>query len=112
MIKIGNIKTFVPDGSIAIKVDRSSPLGNPYMMHNESERDTVCDWYDDYFYDIVGNLHSISKNNRFVDKLESIFELAKTEDITLLCWCYPKRCHAETIKRYLEERLVREDINQ
>lgn len=38
-------------------------------------------------------------------ELDRIIELAKNNDITLLCWCYPKRCHAETIKRYIESKL-------
>jgi hypothetical protein len=25
-------------------------------------------------------------------------ELSRKNDITLLCWCYPKRCHAEAIR--------------
>ncbi len=97
MIKIGNITTFKPDGSITIKVDRSSPLGNPFYMGNESLRDFVCDRYEAYF----NAPHPIIFN----DELNRIVELAKTNDITLLCWCYPKRCHAETIKKYIDKIL-------
>ena len=100
-IKIGNIRTFKPDGSIAIKVDRTSPLGNPFYMCNESVRDYVCARYEEYF----NAPHPIIFN----DELNRIVELARTNDITLLCWCYPKRCHAETIKRYVEDRLEKEN---
>ena len=101
-IKIGNIRTFKPDGSITIKVDRSSPLGNPFYMCNESVRDYVCDRYEAYFNNAYSNTANIDT------ELNRIVELAKTNDITLLCWCYPKRCHAETIKRYIEDCLKRE----
>lgn len=97
MISIGNIQTFKPDGSIAIRVDRTSPLGNPFFMAKEEQREEVCDRYEEYF----DCPHTIIFNT----ELARIVELAKTNDITLLCWCYPKRCHAETIKRYLEKQL-------
>ena len=108
-VKIGNIRTFVPDGSIAIKVDRTSVLGNPYVMPDETFRDTVCDWYDDHFYDTVDSLafYHIS----FKNELNRIIEIARTNDVTLLCWCAPKRCHAETIKRYIERKLE-ESVNE
>lgn len=103
-IKIGNIRTFKPDGSITIKVDRSSPLGNPFYMCNESVRDYVCDNYERYFDNTVRVRHTI-----FTNEVDRIVELAKTNDITLLCWCYPKRCHAETIKRHIECQLKLEE---
>ena len=102
-IKIGNIRTLVPDGSVVIRVDRTSVLGNPYIMPDESYRDTVCDWYEDYFYDTVNSVEG--DHVSFKNKLNSTIEIARTNDITLLCWCHPKRCHAETIKRYIEHKL-------
>ena len=102
-IKIGNIRTFVPDGNIVIRVDRTSVLGNPYVMPDETYRDTVCDWYEDYFYETVNSLSD--KEQSFKNALNHIIDDAKNNDVTLLCWCYPKRCHAETIKRYIEQKL-------
>ena len=104
-IKIGNIRTFKPDGSIAIKVDRTSPLGNPYRMSSEIYRDAVCIKYDFMIYTKIKDKQDIS----FIHELNRIVELARTNDITLLCWCYPRRCHAETIKRYIEHRLEKEN---
>ncbi len=31
------------------KVDRTSPIGNPFYMRSEAERDKVCDEYQLYF---------------------------------------------------------------
>ena len=31
--------------------------------------------------------------------------LIKEHDICLACWCAPKRCHAETIKKFIEKYL-------
>ena len=105
MISIGNIKTYRYDGTnLPIKVDRSSLLGNPFPMRVETDRNRVCDLYQQHFNELI----SSQKNYRFMKELDRIYELSKTKDIVLLCWCAPKRCHAETIKRYLEERLENE----
>lgn len=100
-IKIGNIKTHKKDGSIAIKVDRTSVLGNPFYMSDESKRDVVCDKYEEYF-----NKKTNEKTDmKFMSELYRINALSQQNDITLLCWCSPKRCHAETIKKYIETEL-------
>lgn len=103
-ISIGNIRTHKNDASIAIRVDRSSVLGNPFHMAHESQRDVVCDQYEIYF----NNKLKKGTDLAFIGELNRIYELYKTHDITLLCWCSPKRCHAETIKRYLERRCADE----
>lgn len=100
MIKIGNIRTYKKDNSIPIKIDRSSVLGNPFYMQNESKRDFVCEQYETYFKDKI-------KNNDvyFINELNRIYEICIKNDVTLLCWCSPKRCHGETIKRYIDEKI-------
>lgn len=99
-IRIVNLRTYkpIPD-EILFKVDRSTKLGNPFYMHNESERDEVCDKYEKWFWE--------NYNEPFYDYLSEIAYAACTKDIALGCWCYPKRCHAETIKAHLEWYLER-----
>lgn len=101
MIRIGNIKTFEDDGSVRFLVDRRSPLGNPFVMRNEDQRDKVCNSYEGWFDKRLND----NKRDGFKGELARLHSISKTQDITLLCWCHPKRCHAETIKRYLDERL-------
>lgn len=101
-IKVGNIRTHKNDGSIAIKVDRSSVLGKSFYVADESKRDSVCDRYEVYFNDKI----KYGIDGAFIRELSIIFEVAKTHDVTLLCWCAPKRCHAETIIRYIESVLA------
>jgi hypothetical protein len=88
-----------PD-EILIKVDRSSILGNPFIMKNESERNKVCDLYDNYFYNKIDE-----QDEKFVDELDRIIDLADTNNIALGCWCIPKRCHAQTILNYVCDHL-------
>ena len=97
-IKVGNIRTHKKDGSIAVKIDRSSVLGNPFYMTEESKRNLVCDQYQEYFNKKITS----GTDSKFIDELNRIYDISKSNDITLLCWCSPKRCHGETIKRYIE----------
>lgn len=95
-----------------VRVDRASVLGNPFIMRDESERDAVCDEYQVYFDAIVNNKLSVLKNycvsskerEEFMNELRRLYKLLrKYNTLELYCWCAPKRCHAETIKNFLEK---------
>jgi hypothetical protein len=96
MIRIVNLRNYkLHENEVLIKVDRSTCMGNPFIMRNESMRDEVCDAYEEYFYRRLYNC----------DTMKRIIRIAKKHDVALGCWCYPKRCHAETIKNFIEEEL-------
>jgi hypothetical protein len=98
MIEICNLRYENIKFDYDIKVDRSSILGNKFYMHNESERNIVCDKYELYFKE------QLSRNKAFVNELRRLYKIYKTYGkLRLFCWCYPKRCHAETIKKFLEK---------
>ena len=98
MITILNLRSQKPKHPWDFKVDRSSTVGNPFNMKNESARDKVCDQYRDWFY-------YAAHNQDFFNYLNKLSEVYKQHGkINLFCWCSPKRCHAETIKEYLIER--------
>ena len=100
MIRVVNLRNYKEnDNEVLIRVDRSSILGNPYRMFNESQRDKVCDLYEKRFLRIVNGEEN---NPHFRKELKRIYEIAKKHDVALGCWCSPKRCHAETIKEYLD----------
>ena len=78
------------------RVDRGTPVGNPFYMHDESERDKVCDKYELYFRKLI------TYSDRAVNYLNSMLDaLRKYGHIELYCWCAPKRCHARTIRGWL-----------
>lgn len=86
------------------RVDRQSIVGNPFYMANESIRDDVCDRYEEYFN------KQVNTNPAFRRYLEEISTaLRKYEKVYLYCWCYPKRCHAETIKKWLLQNIQGEN---
>ena len=100
IVNIRNLRTEQNKG-IVIRVDRTSVLGNPFYMHTEAERDKVCNEYEAYFNKKVTEKTDIA----FMNELRRIYKLAKEHDICLACWCAPKRCHAETIKKFIEKYL-------
>ena len=62
MIRVGNLRSLkLMKGEVLVKVDRSSVLGNPYFMKDESKRDEVCDKYEVYFNNKIS-----SKDERFL----------------------------------------------
>jgi len=80
---------------------RGSPLGNPYRMKGPYDRDRVCDEYEKYFDHCV----KVIGDKGMVNQLNKIATLANKGDVNIVCFCAPKRCHCETIKRHVEEQM-------
>lgn len=105
-IHILNMRTNPFEGFYGeFKVDRCTPVGNPFIMNGEGSREHVCNEYDNWF-----KVQTIKKNKAFIAYLSQIQrELALGSDIFLFCWCAPRRCHAETIRDWLLEQIKGED---
>ncbi len=99
MIEICNLRKQKPTEPYDVKVDRTSALGNPFYMKNESERDKVCKQYQEWFYEEL--FDSVIQAELWL--LKDI--LTKYGKLRLFCWCSPKRCHAETIRDYILKSL-------
>lgn len=98
VIRIMNMRSVRPSLPYDFIVDRTSPLGNPFRMSNEFKRDLVCDKYEEWMATQL-----LEKNPTVLSELTRIDKaLKKYGKVRLFCWCTPKRCHAETIKRMLE----------
>ena len=74
----------------AVRVDRQSIWGNPFIMRNDSdeERNRVCDAYEKWLQERPAMIDRAKRELRGKD---------------LACWCAPKRCHAETLLRIANE---------
>ena len=93
------------------RCDRQSPIGNPYFMHNEGERDLVCEKYFKVFDQIMhdasladnakarGMTGTVKEFRDYIHRIEKHHATHGT--VTLACWCSPKRCHCETIREWL-----------
>lgn len=68
----------------AIYVGRPTKWGNPFWMRSENERDTVCEKYEAWIK-TKPELIAAAKNE------------LKGKD--LVCFCAPRRCHADTLLR-------------
>lgn len=83
------------NNAVNIRIDRSTALGNPFVMYNQSdkERDRVCDSYELYLQAHANNPGSMR------DLLLHIFKEVKAGNhVNLQCHCAPKRCHGDNIK--------------
>jgi hypothetical protein len=67
---------------LAVRVDRGTLFGNPFILDDDGDRDEVCDSYRDYY---LPNKPSILRR------------LPSLKGKVLICHCYPKRCHAESL---------------
>jgi hypothetical protein len=90
MIIVGNRKR----GARGIYVGRPSPLGNPFAMRHETERDQVIRDYEDWLAEQL-----LDPSSREMSRLAA---LARRQDLCLVCWCAPLPCHADVIKRTIE----------
>ena len=66
-----------------VPIDRGSPWGNPFVLDEDGDRDTVCNSYGVYI-DLKYSL--VKRVNELQGKV-------------LACWCYPKRCHGDELIR-------------
>ena len=98
IIRVPDTQKYVALGYAVVRIDRQTPVGNPFYMHNEAERDTVCDQYKEYFNRKITE----KTDTMFLDYLRTIYKLALQKPVALACWCAPKRCHGETIKAFIE----------
>lgn len=91
-----------------------SILGNPYTHIKDKATKAYCvvdtveeaiDMYSDYF-DLM-----YEKSEKFKDLIDEIYLKYKSgEDVYLECYCAPKPCHGDIIKRKMERRLLKEKI--
>lgn len=60
----------------AVRIDRRSKWGNPFVIGRDGTRDEVCDKYEAWFETsgLAAFLHEIRGRD-------------------LVCWCAPARCH-------------------
>ena len=93
MITVGNKK----QGARGIYVGRPSPLGNPFPLHREEERSAVIRDYEEWLAEELRDLSSPASR-----EIHRLAELARKQNLCLVCFCAPKACHADIIKRTIE----------
>lgn len=105
-IHIVNLKTHIKT-DYDFYIGRPSVLGNPYTYLDKSiakikldSRDDAIESYRVYFY------KQIETNVEFINEINKMLDCYKNNHILYLCcWCHPKPCHGEIIKKYLENEI-------
>ena len=116
-----------PAGFDDVGVDRRTPLGNPFLMgadgRDERLRDEACEacaeWLEDperASAESIGARRGLRVDPRFgatsgagaaaaraMQQLEA--RLRSGENLRLMCWCAPKRCHGDGIAEMLARRV-------
>lgn len=79
----------IPKG--AVYVGRPTIFGNPFVIGRDGTRDEVIEKYKNWF------LEKIINGPEFAEAVRAL----KTAS-ALICWCAPKRCHADVIGEFLD----------
>jgi ParB-like chromosome segregation protein Spo0J len=69
---------------LAVRIDRGTRYGNPFILDEDGDRDQVCDAYE----------------RHYLTRKPSIQERIDAGDLTgkvLVCHCYPQRCHGDCL---------------
>jgi hypothetical protein len=109
MIRIINKKTSNESG---VDIGRPSPLGNPFShlpdtlaAFRVASRDEAIKRYRDWLLEQLRDNTGVCKV--FWDLVKFYKDFG---ELTLVCWCVPKRCHGEVIKELIEKAVNGEEF--
>lgn len=72
----------------AVRIDRGTKYGNPFILPHDGDRDYVCDCFRDHY---LPNKPSILKDASLL------------QGKVLICHCYPERCHGDSLIEMLDK---------
>ena len=79
----------------------NSPLGNPYRIGKDGDRNEVIQKFRQKLWDEL-QLAELGTVTPLVREVRELAVLSETNDIHLFCWCAPEPCHCDVIKRCIE----------
>lgn len=85
----------IPAGAVYIgrgmpNIPENPKFKNPFKMHNESQRQEVCDKYRNHLWAQIQR-GEVTKA-----------DLLALDGKDLVCWCAPKACHGHVILKAIE----------
>ena len=102
----------------AMQVQRDTPLGNPFYMRGEQQRNAVCDAYEHALREgpsvslqslarrhgvtLVSNARAARAVERTTAILQLVSRVLNGDRLHFQCGCAPKRCHAEALARCVQ----------
>jgi hypothetical protein len=83
-----NLIAWAEGQGLAVRVDRGTRYGNPFVLGEDGDRNEVCDAY---------RLHYLPHKPSIAERAGDL--VGKV----LICHCYPERCHAEYLVKLARE---------
>ena len=81
--------------SDGIYMGRGSVLGNPFLIGKDGDREEVIELYRSWLWD---RIKEPGRDKKIWGELKRLLEIWKIDgELTLSCFCFPKRCHCEVI---------------
>lgn len=105
-VRVINLKNYQAEpGETLVKVDRGTPLGNPFYMKDQSqqERERVIKEYR-----VLLNKDIINKGKMYDELLKIVEMLDAGKRIALGCHCHPLKCHSDVIKSAAQHLLLQQ----
>ena len=75
---------------------KESILANPFKIGKDISRSESIKRYKKHIFKLI-----IDKDINVLNEFIRLYEKSCNGDLYLLCWCYPKKCHAEVIRDVL-----------
>ncbi len=89
-------------------IGRGSPLGNPFSHIQGTKaafvvdsRDEAVDRYEEWLSERMK-----AQDQEILKELYRLKEIALSGPLNLVCFCAPKRCHGDVIKRVIEKLIL------
>jgi ParB-like chromosome segregation protein Spo0J len=79
-----NLICWAESEGLAVRIDRGTRYGNPFILDEDGDRDDVCDAYE---------RHYITRKPSITDRIDAGDLTGKV----LVCHCYPQRCHGDCL---------------
>lgn len=79
-----NLIAWAERSGVAVRIDRGTRYGNPFVVGEDGTRDEVCDAYD---------MHYLPHKPSIMSRIEA----GDLSGKVLVCHCYPERCHGESL---------------
>lgn len=82
-------------------IGRGSPLGNPFKITDEMPREAAIEAYAKWLLEQIK-----AENQEVIGELDRLAIIAMEKGkLTLRCYCAPKSCHGDVIRKVLLEAI-------
>lgn len=86
-----NLIAWAESKGLAVRVDRGTRYGNPFILGEDGDRDDVCDLYESAYLPHKKGIAS---------------RCGELSGKVLVCHCYPERCHADSLVQLVCEKAL------